>query len=153
MNFKNRPVRIGDLKGGGPKQPPPLPLIGVARSLPLIGLMVLTRAAESESEPESESVGVGCFPRSLSLSRIRQNLPTPTDSGQALIPDLRKSPCRLIKTCPAQIYVLDWQDDIGTEPSSALLCIADMAFGRNSGSSRPIRAPMPEMWHLVWTWY
>ena len=38
LNFKNRPVRTGDLKGGGPKQPPPLPLIGVARSLPLIGL-------------------------------------------------------------------------------------------------------------------
>ena len=37
LNFKNRPVRTGDLKGG-PKQPP-LPLIGVARSLPLIGLM------------------------------------------------------------------------------------------------------------------
>ena len=36
LNFKNRPVRTGDLKGG-PKQPP-LPLIGVARSLPLIGL-------------------------------------------------------------------------------------------------------------------
>ena len=36
MNSKNRPVRTGDLKGG-PKQPP-LPLIGVARSLPLIGL-------------------------------------------------------------------------------------------------------------------
>ena len=36
FNFKNRPVITGDLKGG-PKQPP-LPLIGVARSLPLIGL-------------------------------------------------------------------------------------------------------------------
>ena len=36
LNFKNRPVRTGDIKGG-PKQPP-LPLIGVARSLPLIGL-------------------------------------------------------------------------------------------------------------------
>ena len=56
------------------------------------------RAAESESEPESESDGVGCFPR----SRSRQNLPTPTDSGQALIPDSQKLPCRLIKTffCP-----------------------------------------------------
>ena len=40
LNFKNRPVRTGDLKGG-PKQPP-LPLIGVARSLPLIGLTKLT---------------------------------------------------------------------------------------------------------------
>ena len=38
LNFKNRPVRTGDLKGGGPKQPPLL-LIGVARSLPLIGLI------------------------------------------------------------------------------------------------------------------
>ena len=36
LNFKNLPVRTGDIKGG-PKQPP-LPLIGVARSLPLIGL-------------------------------------------------------------------------------------------------------------------
>ena len=36
LNFKNRTVRTGDIKGG-PKQPP-LPLIGVARSLPLIGL-------------------------------------------------------------------------------------------------------------------
>ena len=40
LNFKNRPVRTGDLKGG-PKQPP-LPLIGVARSLPLIGLKGLS---------------------------------------------------------------------------------------------------------------
>ena len=40
LNFQNRPVRTGDIKGG-PKQPPrpPLPLIGVARSLPLIGLI------------------------------------------------------------------------------------------------------------------
>ena len=52
-----------------------------------------SRAAESESEPESESVGVGCFVRSR--SRSRQNLSTPTDSGQALIPDSKKSPCRL----------------------------------------------------------
>ena len=39
LNFENRLVRTGDLKGG-PKQPP-LPLIGVARSLPLIGLSSL----------------------------------------------------------------------------------------------------------------
>ena len=39
LNFKNRPVRTGDLKGGGViNNPPPLPLIGVARSLPLIGM-------------------------------------------------------------------------------------------------------------------
>ena len=30
LNFKNRPVRTGDIKGGS-KQPP-LPLIGIARS-------------------------------------------------------------------------------------------------------------------------
>ena len=36
LNFKNWPVRTRDIKGG-PKQPP-FPLIGVARSLPLIGL-------------------------------------------------------------------------------------------------------------------
>ena len=58
------------------------------------------KAAESESE--SESVGVGCFARSRSRSRSRQNLSTPTDSGQALIPDSKKSPCRLFKSffCP-----------------------------------------------------
>ena len=38
LNFKNRPVRTGDIKGG----PKPLPLIGVARSLPLIGLSCLS---------------------------------------------------------------------------------------------------------------
>ena len=38
LNFKNRPVRTVDLKGS-PKQPP-LPLIGLARSLPLIGLIL-----------------------------------------------------------------------------------------------------------------
>ena len=50
LNFKNRPVRTGDLKGGGPKQPtpPPLPLIGVARSLPLIGLS-LTHVTHANS--------------------------------------------------------------------------------------------------------
>ena len=37
LNFENRPVRSRDIKGS-PKQPHPLPLIGVARSLPLIGL-------------------------------------------------------------------------------------------------------------------
>ena len=36
LNFKNRPVRTGDLKGGHTQ--PPLSLIGVARSLPLIGM-------------------------------------------------------------------------------------------------------------------
>ena len=46
-------------------------------------LVTCPRAAESESE--SESVGVRCFARSG--SRSRQNLPTPTDSGQDLIPD------------------------------------------------------------------
>ena len=40
LNFKNRPVKTGDIKGG-PKQPP-LPLIGLARSLPLIGLRLLS---------------------------------------------------------------------------------------------------------------
>ena len=40
LNFENRPVRTGDLKGGGGPKQPPLPLIGVARSLPLIGLKV-----------------------------------------------------------------------------------------------------------------
>ena len=39
LNFENQPVRSRDIMGGGRKQPPPpLPLIGVARSLPLIGL-------------------------------------------------------------------------------------------------------------------
>ena len=37
LNFKNRPVRTGDIKGEVLNNPP-LPLIGVARSLPLIGL-------------------------------------------------------------------------------------------------------------------
>ena len=46
LNVKNRPVRTGDLKGGGPKQPP-LPLIGVARSLPLIGLKALSHYVKS----------------------------------------------------------------------------------------------------------
>ena len=48
LNFKNRPVRTGDIKGG-PKQPPPLPLIGVARSLPLIGLIGPIRRQEGPS--------------------------------------------------------------------------------------------------------
>ena len=40
LNFKNRPVRTGVIKGGVLNNPPPpLPLIGVARSLPLIGLI------------------------------------------------------------------------------------------------------------------
>ena len=63
------------------------------RNVPNCAVYRKSRAAESESEPESESVGVGCFPRSRSRSRSRQNLPTPSDSGQALIPDSQKSPC------------------------------------------------------------
>ena len=43
MNFKNRPVRTGDLKGVLNNPPPPPPLIGVARSLPLIGLRQLSQ--------------------------------------------------------------------------------------------------------------
>ena len=39
---------------------------------------------------------------------------------------------------------------IGTEPSPALLCMSDMAIGRNSGP-RHIPTPVSEMWHLVWT--
>ena len=44
LNFKNRPVRTGDIKGVLNN---PLPLIGVARSLPLIGLR--TRGIDSYS--------------------------------------------------------------------------------------------------------
>ena len=39
-NFKNRPVRTQDIKGGPKQPPPPQPLIGIARSLPLIGLTI-----------------------------------------------------------------------------------------------------------------
>ena len=100
------------------------------------------RAAESESEPESESVGVG--------SRSRQNPPTPTDSGQRLIRDSKKSPSRLEHFLSRIMWWTGWIID--TEPSPALLCIADMANGRNSGL-RHIPAPMSEMWRLVWTEY
>ena len=54
LNFKNRPVRTGDLKGGGPKQPP-LPLIGVARSLPLKGLRANSIAGIQEGHPSQDS--------------------------------------------------------------------------------------------------
>ena len=60
----------------------------------------ICRAAESE--PESESVGVGCFARSQ--SRSQRNLLTPTDSGQALIPDSKKSPCRSINPAVAGVF-------------------------------------------------
>ena len=65
-------------------------------------MIEVTRAAESESEQESESVGVGCFARSR--SRNRQNLPTPADSGEAILfPIQRNRNADLIKSFSAQI--------------------------------------------------
>ena len=50
LNFKNRPVRTGDIKGGGGPKQPPLPLIGVARSLPLIGLKITVTCSSTQEE-------------------------------------------------------------------------------------------------------
>ena len=103
----------------------------------------ILRAAESESEPESESVGVGCLSRSRSWSRSRQNLPTLTDSGQALIRDSQKSPCRLFRPfLRIFLWLTGWT--INSEPSPALFCIVEMAIGRNFGP-RPNLVPISVM--------
>ena len=87
LNFKNRPVRTGDLKGG-PKQPP-LPLIEVARSLPLIGLKYLILISPNKAtvsnvgtclKLQSES-GSAIF--YLFRFRLQEKLRTPTDSGSS----------------------------------------------------------------------
>ena len=54
LNFKNRPVRTGDIKGGVLNNPP-LPLIEVARSLPLIGLTFALLGGVFERVPDKIS--------------------------------------------------------------------------------------------------
>ena len=54
--------------------------------------------------------------------------------------------------CTLKLVLIYRLHPVDTEPSPVLLCIADMANGRNSGP-RHIPAPMSEMWRLVWTEY
>ena len=90
-------------------------------------------------------VGVGRSRLFLPESESESESTKFTDSGQALIPDSQKSPCRLYKPFLSIFFVVTgWM--MNTEPSPALFCIVEMVSGRNSG-------PRPHGQSFLYSWW